>query len=623
MASQVSEVQLPKGRLYRSRKNRPCDFCRKRRMACLKEENFDKCIGCHLRNLDCTYAMAPIKKRQSRKSSDASPPAYKDIVLEVQSANPCVFKVESRPHSISHERNALELHNGKRSLFVGFSGDQDPWLLKNIVQQIPEDNSDTNYALKNSDGGPQAPIFFAVYPTEYLDPRPGYYCVDSVQEVAKPLEKSIISTFFSVVNCAYPLVNECKFYEEMNMNTVSATLLATMYVISHPYVEGQEKSIAIEKKAAGDWFKLADFTSKALPLEQGAPTLQTIQSILLKLNQKPLVIRNANSPCHWSQSASLVASSQELGLHLDPLEWDIPLPEKRIRRRLWWAVYVQDKWESFGLSRPSHIQDHDFSVSDISVSDLFENEDEALENINVIGIHIFVAMVRLTKVLSELLFSFFSVKSFLHRPQSPEEALATGIGFMNRINAVESVYFPQSCPERLLGAMVSLHVAKAALALSCCRSVLYIDANACYHSLSERAFDYVKEFNSYLSSLDMKNLDTFWWSYSRVNFSIVGSCLLAFYVIGTTNGEGETWEEQVEIYHSNLKTITKHTHVTELALLRFGLLYMKIKQTSAQKMQPVHNSSVPEVQKIHPLLTDDDIFAEWLSTNGLKVSRDN
>ncbi|KAG7915736.1 hypothetical protein KL927_004012 [Ogataea polymorpha] len=117
-----------------------------------------------------------------------------------------------------------------------------------------------------------------------------------------------------------------------------------------------------------------------------------------------------------------------------------------MRHRLWWGVYGQDKWESFGLSRPSSIQDHDFSVSHIAVSDFVENEDEALENISLIGIHILVAIVRLTKVVSELLFSFFSVKSFLHN-HSPQKRPWLRNWFRNRINAVESIYFSHSCPE--------------------------------------------------------------------------------------------------------------------------------------------------------------------------------
>ena len=40
----------------------------------------------------------------------------------------------------------------------------------------------------------------------------------------------------------------------------------------------------------------------------------------------------------------LVGISHILGLNIDCSKWEIPEREKKRRRRLWWAVFVQDKW---------------------------------------------------------------------------------------------------------------------------------------------------------------------------------------------------------------------------------------------------------------------------------------
>ncbi len=40
----------------------------------------------------------------------------------------------------------------------------------------------------------------------------------------------------------------------------------------------------------------------------------------------------------------IVGMSHDLGLNVDPINWTILDTEKRRRRRLWWGVYMLDKW---------------------------------------------------------------------------------------------------------------------------------------------------------------------------------------------------------------------------------------------------------------------------------------
>ena len=65
------------------------------------------------------------------------------------------------------------------------------------------------------------------------------------------------------------------------------------------------------------------------------PKLSTIQAGLL-LSQRP-------EGDQWAPTAQLVAIAQELGLHLDCTSWKIPPWEKGLRKRLAWALYLQDK----------------------------------------------------------------------------------------------------------------------------------------------------------------------------------------------------------------------------------------------------------------------------------------
>lgn len=54
--------------------------------------------------------------------------------------------------------------------------------------------------------------------------------------------------------------------------------------------------------------------------------------------------------------------AQDLGLHLDCSNWNIPPQEIELRRRLWYACYIVDRWVSAQLGRPISIIDDEFDV---------------------------------------------------------------------------------------------------------------------------------------------------------------------------------------------------------------------------------------------------------------------
>ncbi|KAH3670805.1 hypothetical protein OGAPHI_001321 [Ogataea philodendri] len=646
-ASSTSNPSKSRARRYRSRKERPCDFCRRKREACFKEGINQKCVNCERRNLVCSYNSLPIKKKSKvqvqptslNQSQAIHQAAHLPVVgktqLDVYTTRPeplAVTRLQLRNRS--NLPNSLELHNGQTSVFVGLTGDQDPWLLSQVLNKSEGDaGADTKYEVKNLFNDTKFPIIFAVCPTEYLNPRPDQYCVDNIQRVVEPLAESLINNYFIMVNPSYPIISRSLFLRNLTNQQVSSTLLASIYVISTPFLEGQELQLYLSKDAKGDWHQLNDFILKSLSLEQGAATLQTVQAILLKLNARPLIIRNANAPRHWALSGSLVALGQELGLNIDPSGWDIPSQEKRLRRVLWWAIYVHDKWESIGLSRPSHIHDDDFKVEDIKESDFLEDDETPLGGLGI-GANLFVAFVHLSKVLSKVLLEFCSIKHFLNSDRSSEEMVGIAVTLMNRLDAVEAIYFSVEVPDTYIGSLISLHLAKTTCALSCCRSILRSKRDDCYSFLDGCALKYANQLNQYLCTVRNKYLDVHWWCYSRMNFSIVGICILAFYLASKAKGDDDLWKEQVDLYRQNLHILTKSTHVTQLALLRFELLLSKIESgqsarstESAYTFPEINNFNEAHIWADHvdpnTLMTNDDAFIDWLTVNGVPQSFDN
>ncbi len=124
------------------------------------------------------------------------------------------------------------------------------------------------------------------------------------------------------------------------------------------------------------------------------PKLSTVQAGLL-LSQCP-------GGDQWAPTVQLVAIGQELGLHLDCTNWRIPLWERGLRKRLAWALYMQDKWGSLVHGRPSHIFPTNWAVPALTPHDFPDvefdekNEEEIAEYDR--GRLLFMQMVVLSQI---------------------------------------------------------------------------------------------------------------------------------------------------------------------------------------------------------------------------------
>ncbi|KAH8433460.1 fungal specific transcription factor domain-containing protein [Aspergillus melleus] len=145
------------------------------------------------------------------------------------------------------------------------------------------------------------------------------------------------------------------------------------------------------------------------------PTLSTLQAGLLLLQQ----VRRA----HNTLITQLVALGQTLGIHVDCSDWAIPGWERGLRRRLAWALYMQDKWGVLCHGRPSLISDRitgegendsDWDVRPCTVDDFYEisikAEDVPYGSINApTGRVSFLYAIELTRIFSQLQYAFCSV----------------------------------------------------------------------------------------------------------------------------------------------------------------------------------------------------------------------
>ena len=137
------------------------------------------------------------------------------------------------------------------------------------------------------------------------------------------------------------------------------------------------------------------------------PSLSVVQTLLLLVQRRPTNKHVADTPVKWTMVTDAVSIAQSLGINLDPTDWPLPLWEQRLRRRLAWAVFTQEKWIALNTGRSSHIISDDWDVSELTQDDFEFAEgcdDRAYSE------H-FIQLSVLTETVDDILRNLFSIKA--------------------------------------------------------------------------------------------------------------------------------------------------------------------------------------------------------------------
>ena len=232
--------------------------------------------------------------------------------------------------------------------------------------------------------------------------------LNTVEQIVAPHGLALIDVYFRIVHPSFPIVQKEVFLDRHNNNDrqFNSALLAGMYLLALNWWPFEQKLAGQPKP---DSAKLEEIAHHSLETAIKKPKLSTVQAGLLLL-QKP-------DSDLWSLTTQLVAVGQELGLHLDCSRWQIPWWEKGLRKRIAWALYMQDKWSSLIHGRPSHIFDANWAVKPLVGDDFLEDdvagslrasytEDERLATEQ--GQEVFCQMITLTSIMAEVMDTFYT-----------------------------------------------------------------------------------------------------------------------------------------------------------------------------------------------------------------------
>ncbi|KAI1342307.1 fungal-specific transcription factor domain-containing protein [Xylariaceae sp. FL0016] len=559
------------GRTYRARKQRPCDACRKRKICCVRDSDAAPCSLCQMRAQPCTYFSQPNVRRR-RVNTSVSPPA--DIV----------GTLSLEESTVTHEPSVIvsrgsttkpEAHSGRRmaaeewvSQFVGLSGDQDPYVLRHC--EFSENRyRRPDWACLRVKGGENTPTHFTIVPDTHLDARPAYYPSHPPIDLESGRHRRLMDAFFSTVHTSFPIIDPRVFMD--TTKEVDPPLLGAVYSLARTF----SPQPAMTSHQASEW---RQFLHQAFPMEARHPRLETIEAGLCFLQRHTEIHRAPTTPGLWSEIGSLVGMAHELGLNVDPSEWQISQTQRSRRIRIAWTLFIFDKWAALGLGRPSYISRDDWSVPVASEGDLPESDPSHQWDTPASSRLLFVAMTKLTLILAELLQKFYTIKAMsAMRSKDPEDLLRIVKHFEEHLHLFFDEYFVPlrilTNEESILDSTGTVELAYHTLQVVLYRAVLRHLPLEHAAQVRQSARAALLAATSFLSSLQVARLRAFWWSpISRINFAIVGSFMFSMLLSSTDDTEIEFWTVQIDRYRRllDMQSITFDT--TKLAVKRLELL---------------------------------------------------
>lgn len=228
--------------------------------------------------------------------------------------------------------------------------------------------------------------------------------VDQIERIVHPHGKALVNLYFRIIHPSYPILHKKVFLEKYDRSyrEFSPPLLAAVYLLAMNWWEYDRE---LSSKTKPDEEGLEKLSTKTMGDVIHRPKLSTVQAGLLLLQR-----RGGDS---WVLTSQLVAVGEELGLHLDCSMWRIPEWEKGLRRRLAWALYMQDKWGALIHGRPSHISADNWKVCHVTEDDFPESaadEDDEEGSTEVEkGRILFQYLIRLTEITADVLDTFYTL----------------------------------------------------------------------------------------------------------------------------------------------------------------------------------------------------------------------
>ncbi|EXJ82430.1 hypothetical protein A1O3_06243 [Capronia epimyces CBS 606.96] len=469
------QSEFGSARQWRSRKNRPCDTCRRRKTACVIEDR-PPCLFCKGRGLDCQSTSDPIQHSRAHSTNEDTeplvslePPAepcpqeervsaeqispgdnvprqallspsasVDDMYLRDWLRKPPPTTPSSSNASRSLEPKVHTLEDGKNMTghSLGLAAEQDTNLLASFRSVIINEtdrvagNIVQVYPGNLATGTP--PLHFYILRDWFMpyDNRIKEESSQTIEFKIGPYGPNLVRLYFKYVHPVYCVVSKVRFLRAYKQDKLSipASLRGVVYGLGAAFWKQDPLLRAIPRPF--EQYELFHAAQASLDRELEAPNLWKLQACLLMLHEKAAGNGTFETPRMWTLSAQALACAQMIGLHRDPSDWNIAPWEKSLRKKLWWATFVTDMWSSVMHGNPPHIYQASYTTTDMDMDDLRFDEDVPEDLRDLVDITSasfdvstaarFLEQIKLTQILQRLLDTAFSDHSYRAPILDPE-----------------------------------------------------------------------------------------------------------------------------------------------------------------------------------------------------------
>lgn len=428
---------------------------------------------------------------------------------------------------------------------------------------------------------PTAPTYFTVYPNDHLDVHVDMYSTDRIEQLF-PYSDELIRLYYAYVHPSYPILGPQEtFIANRSAGCIPASLLALVYIHATDfwYTSPQATSGPYPNPD-----RLIPYIFTCLAHETHTPNIAVVQAILLFLHLRPRWVRAPNHPGTWALSCMLVGVAQDIGLNLDPSSWTLAASERKLRRILWWAVFVNDKWTSHWLGRSSHIVRRNWNVAPLSLDD-FSGPDGRLAVESFSWASAFVSFCSLSIILSDVLDTFYTIRSNFDR-MKVAFAIDKARPLLEHLDHWKREHpLPSSAGQPYV---FSVHVAALGLQTSIHRAVFGAqrvpqdpDVELERNLAGNLADSVQTEVLPLLQAMQQVPAIGLWLSYTKGNITLIGGSLITLLLSSLDDEELECRRQLLLAFRQRLEALVNKHDFARLPLRRLNLIIEELFEADA------------------------------------------
>jgi Fungal specific transcription factor domain len=363
---------------------------------------------------------------QDRSSSSHSPPERMSLPRHLEDAAGPISNPAARSTT---NQTSLEFIPDAFSFYIGPTGVSDIHLLsqqqyderkisrpnvRGLKYRVIDSKSRAGENINDYNFVP--PTIFGITDRVLLDkaePKVDYQTNESawseLWQILDPMGAwHLIGLYSRFVDPYFPIVSQHQIPDSVDsLSNMSLGLLTAMCATALPFITYDEAlyKLLLRPPSSQDLYRLAWLGVTA---EIHAPSLTTLQACLILQQRLPTNLYLSDTAFTWTLMSTAVSVAQTVGLHRDSSTWlSVPIWERQLRRRLWWALWVMEKWVALSRGMPSHLHDDDSDVTPISISDIQNTLSSTYGDNHAHLCH----LVSLTRILSDIQHTYYTVRA--------------------------------------------------------------------------------------------------------------------------------------------------------------------------------------------------------------------